>query len=142
MFSRLKEKFNIQNNEIKKRAILLGRIEELNSENIELKESLIKLNTLGNKEIVDVFLGDPSPVDVEEYKLYVARVAGLYQDILCPKIKYMISQSHHLLKESSNDRDYDQAIKGAIYALSEIMRWGESMVNKQIAIQTQEKDIN
>lgn len=85
--------------------------------------------------VIDFNMGDPSPVDSVQRALYVAQVAGLHKDILEPKLKQMISSTHQLLSEASNDRDFDQALKGALYFAWEFIRWGDRMVNEQVAIQ-------
>lgn len=90
------------------------------------------------RPIINPRLGDPMPVDKEQYTLYVAQVAGLHTDILKPKLTQMISSLYAMLEEATNDREYDQAVKGAIYFAWELMRWGDLMVNRQIAIQTGE----
>lgn len=100
-----------------------------------LEQTILLLEKRG--AMIDPFVGDPSPQDSKQYALYVAQVAGLYKDVLEPKLKHMIAHALHLLEESTNDRDYDQAVKGTVYALREMMRWGDSMVNKQVAIQTE-----
>lgn len=117
---------------------------ELAAKNIKLELEIQKLriekreleSRLKTKEFIDVRLGDPSPVDTVKRATYVAKVAGLHKEILEPKIKHMISNAHSLLEESTNDREFDQSVKGGIYMLWEICRWGELMVNEQISNQT------
>lgn len=113
------------------------------AENFEIKKQLdlvtaerdMMAERLKIKEAIDAKMGDPSPVDGQERRTYVARVAGLYKDILEPKYRQMISTAHALLEESSNNREFDQALKGGIYMLWEMIRWGDSMVNEQVANQ-------
>lgn len=88
------------------------------------------------KGLIDVRVGDPSPADKEKRASYVGVVAGLHTDILEPKLKQMISNLHEMLESSTNDRDFDQSLKGAVYFAWELIRWGQSMVNEQIANQT------
>lgn len=119
---------------------VLGQVAKLIAE----REGLQKNNEIMAREIqmmnqkrppIDVRVGEPSPVDKEQRKLYVAAVAGLHKDILEPKLKQMISGLYEMLEDASNDREYDQAIKGSIYFAWEMIRWGERMVNEQIANQ-------
>ena len=92
------------------------------------------------RPIIDANIGDPAPEKEEDRKLYVAQVAAFHKDYFSPKIKQMISTAHRLLESTDNDRDYDLELKGAIYAFWELHKWGEVMVNEQIANQTEEKD--
>lgn len=112
-----------ENTELKK------KISEFLLENANLKSRL-------EKTLIDVGIGDPAPTDAGKRKDFVAKVAELQKDILGPKIKQMISSAQALLSESSNDREFDQALKGGIYMLWEIYRWGELMINEQISNQT------
>ena len=114
---------------------LQKRVSKLEHENRNL-QSIVKIEEdLKTRKTIDPFMGDPSPVDTEQRKLYVAQVAGLHKDILEPKLRHMIAKSFTMLEESTNDREFDQAVKGTIYALREIIRWGESMLNEQLANQ-------
>lgn len=108
---------------------LLLRAENISFKNLELKE----------KTLIDMSLGDPTPNKTAQRKTYVSSVAGFYKDFYKKKLEYMISKSHNLLEEDG-DRDIDLKIKGVIYAFREIMRWGESMINEQIANQTDISD--
>lgn len=113
---------------------------EIDSLKQRLEGAFAVINSFKNKGfVVDSFMGDPSPVDREQRGLYVARVAGLHKDILGPKLKHMISTSLKLLEDSTNDREYDQAVKGAIYSLRELIRWGDAMVNEQLSYQTENR---
>ncbi len=87
-------------------------------------------------KIIDMDLGDPSPKDTENRKLYVAQVAGIHKEILEPKFRQMISATHALMEPTDNERDYDLILKGVCYALREMLRWGESMVNEQMSYQS------
>lgn len=98
----------------------------------EKKELLSKLKV---RELIDIKLGDPAPLDKEQRALYVAKVAGLHKEIFEPKIKHMISNAHSLLEETDNPRDYDLMVKGGIYMLWELHRWGELMMSEQVANQ-------
>ena len=153
MFSRLFKKifpFHILNEaEFKKHSDALVNSAELHVANEvanlkvrhlleELKKQREELDPFQFKTIVG--LNDPSPVDKVERTLYVARVAGLYKDILQPKFNHMISNLHGLLEEATNDREYDQSLKGAIYFAKEVMLWGKLMMNEQIAIQTEQNN--
>lgn len=115
----------------------LAEIASLKEDKARLERELEAEKKRGVFPRIDVNLGDPSPVDSKERALYVAQVAGLHKEILEPKLKQMISNIHQLLGEATNDREYDQALKGALYFAWEFIRWGNMMVGEQIAIQTQ-----
>lgn len=83
----------------------------------------------------DVFAGDPIPKDTHARRQYVSQVAGVYKDLLEPKLKHMISATLFDVGQLSNSRDDDMALKGAVYALRELMRWGDIMVNEALADQ-------
>ena len=129
-------------------AELIARIGELEKDKSILADKYQDVSTklktyeaLKEKGVVDVFMADPSPVDKESFKLYVAQVAGLYKEILEPKLKFMIAKALLMLEDSTNDREFDQAVKGSVYSLREMMRWGQSMVNTQIAMQTEDSKL-
>lgn len=136
-FRKPKPAAEVKTDESVKLAEARGRAFMLESELAKVKLEKANLETrLAHKEIIDIKMGDPAPVDSEKRALYVAKVAGLHVEILKPKLKQMISTAHTLLEDSSNDREFDQSVKGGIYMLYEILRWGEMMVNEQIANQT------
>lgn len=114
---------------------LRNRVSELEGELEDARDDLAIAESQNEiaKEIIDPFMGDPSPIDSQSRKMYVAQVAGLHKDILEPKLKHMISNAHQMLEESSNDRDYDLSIKGVVYALREMIRWGNTMTNEYLA---------
>lgn len=92
--------------------------------------------------IIDISVGDPTPTDATARREFVATVASLQTNILKPKLLYMIKNAHELLELSDNDRDYDQAVKGTIYALREMIRWGDQCINehKANALEAQENN--
>ena len=116
----------------------------LTAENQELKERVAslsaKLNELQARPHVhiDPFMGDVEPLDTENRKAYVAVVAGVYKDYLLPKWKKMIAELLKILESNTNDREFDQSIKGAIYAKREDILWGERMMNEHVAFLSQD----
>lgn len=110
---------------------LRGIIKTLEAENKALRNKTAP---------VDIKMSDPSPNDTEKRQSYVAEVAGFHKKILEPKLKQMISSAQDLLSNTSNSRDEDLALKGSIYAFWELIYWGESMVNEQLANQTKENN--
>lgn len=88
---------------------------------------------------VNADLGDPTPVGSEARALYVGTVAGLHKEILEPKLKYMISNIHLLMEDEKNSGKDDDMWRGAIYFAREILRWGNRMVNEQVANQNKSK---
>lgn len=130
-------------------AELLVKLDGVQSEFLVIAKELdsVKKAVKQKRLPIDPRVGDPSPLDSEQRVLYVAQVAGLHKDILEPKLRQMISSLYQLLEEASNDREYDQAIKGAIYFAWELIGWGNRMVSEQVAIQRGEhpslsEDIN
>lgn len=90
------------------------------------------------KVVIGGEVGDPTPKDRAGRRMYVAKVAGLHKDVLEPKLKHMIQTAHVLLEETGNPEKYDDTLKGAVYSFRELLRWGESMVNEQIANQIED----
>ena len=112
-------------------------------ENVALKNRVEDLEALlGDykkfREIIDVEIGDPKPKDTKERRIYVGEVARLHQDILRKKLLYMIHSSHVLLEVPENTPAQDSALKGTIYALREIIRWGDLLVSEQQSYTTGE----
>lgn len=85
--------------------------------------------------LVDFSLGDPAPKDSEQRKTYVARTAGFFSEILEPKLKSMLSSLHNMLEERDSDRDFDLILKGVAYAFRDLIKWGNAMINEQVANQ-------
>jgi hypothetical protein len=151
IFSRKTKNIPVEDNNVDKNiriAELIVRISELEKDKSILADKYQDVSTklktyeaLKERGVVDVFMADPSPVDKENFKLYVAQVAGLYKEILEPKLKFMIAKALLMLEDSTNDREFDQAVKGSVYSLREMMRWGQSMVNTQIAMQTEDSKL-
>lgn len=112
-----------------------GKVIALENEIVRLKEELSKFQK--NYPVIPVFVGDPSPTDVDVRKMYVAQVAGLHKDILEPKLTQLISNAHKLWGDTSNDREYDLLLKGAVYGYMELLSWGKSMINEQISNQNE-----
>lgn len=84
-------------------------------------------------KLVDFSTADPTPTDTEERKDYVAKVAGLYTEILEPKLNQMIAASHVLLENGENLPQVDYTLKGTIYAFREFKVWCEKMVKERDA---------
>lgn len=108
------------------------RNEQLEKENAELKQALSK--SLFTKEYIDINIGDPLPTDPTKRREYVSAVAGIHTLILRKKLLSMISTSRAILEKQENDPIYDQAVKGAIFGLWEIIRWGDLMVSEDISL--------
>ena len=112
------------------------RLKRSQKEVVELREKVGTKNT----SFLDMDIGDPAPVDTDKRRTYVAAVAGLYKDYLEPKANVMLKHAFLLLEASTNDREFDQAVKGSIYTLREFKLWGEKMVNEQIANQVNSQE--
>jgi len=124
--------------EAKETKILEDEILKLKVQNQSLKiknESLEKrlVSLEGHKYLVDVNIGDPAPSKPVDRKVYVAAVAGLYKDHLHPKFMQMISTAHALLEPFENDREKDLLLKGVVFTLWDLDKWGERMVNEHLA---------
>lgn len=123
------------NNEVDRLNLIVDR-DNHKKESILLKTKLDAYELSSKvRRIIPMDTGDPIPEGGDQRKFYVAKVAGLHKDILKPKLKQMISKVHNLLEEESNDHNLDLILKGAVYSFREILIWGDSMVNEQIANQ-------
>ncbi len=92
-----------------------------------------ELKKYKSREVIDIFIADPVPKDVEKRKAYVTAVSGLFYEILHPKLKQMIATVRKELEDQGNVRELDLQLKGAAYALWELIRWGELMVGEDKA---------
>lgn len=113
------------------------KIEKLERENLQLRTEVAAKKEPVTKEYFDVNIGDPTPADSGERKMYVGQAAGFFKSILEPKIKHMISVTHNILEETNSERDFDLILKGVVYSFREFLKWGESMVNEQMSYQTE-----
>lgn len=86
-------------------------------------------------ELVPADLGDPKPDNPARYREYVARVAGFHQDVLRPKLLEMISNTHRMMEDETLVPEMDRTLKGTVYALRELMVWGDSKVAEQVSYQ-------
>lgn len=77
---------------------------------------------------VPVDAEDPDPIDSEQRKLYVARVAGFYHDIFEKKIISIISENRNELSKLRNTRDFDIYLKATENALWLVRDWGKAMI--------------
>lgn len=113
-------------------------IRKITNEKLVLKAEVaaMKKDEELERNTFNFHVGDPTPTETELRKMYVASVSGFFKDTLKKKLEYMIFVAHKLLEEQTNDRDLDLNLKGVVYAFRELLKWGESMVNEQIAYQT------
>lgn len=102
---------------------------KLYSENQELS---IKVATL-SLNLLETNVKDPAPTDSLERKEYVEKVAIAHAEILRPKLKQMIARCQADLSNTGNTRDADLEIKGAIFALNEIILWGDLMESERLS---------
>jgi hypothetical protein len=86
---------------------------------------------------IDLDIGDPSPQKQDLRRAYVAKVAGLYFDVLENKLKHIMSNIHNELEDTNNTPEQDLILKGAAYFCRDFMVWGKRMVNEQMANQDQ-----
>lgn len=116
------------------------QIRKITNEKLALKTELASKQEIKvENEYVDVGIGDPIPSNQEERKIYVAQVAGFHKQILEAKMNQMLSVTSHLLGAVENERDFDLILKGVIYTLNELKKWGASMINEHLANQNEEQ---
>jgi hypothetical protein len=134
---------------------LLERYESLNAqleeENLKLQAELIavkeELKLTRNRPYIDLDLGDPIPDDISKRMLYVATAAGAHKDLYGPKIKSLINVMREDFSKVNRNAfgytqaEYDLYLKGAINGFWLLYEWGESMINEQVANQTEEPEI-
>lgn len=89
------------------------------------------------KDVMPIDIGDPTPDNPDARKMYIGRVAGFYRDILQKKCTQMISVSHRLLEEETNDHETDLYLKMCVFICRDFMKWGEQAVAEQISYQTE-----
>lgn len=120
--------------------VTLAKHIEVLAKNIQLEEQVksLKIELEAFRKtipIIDFDVKDPAPSDTKTREKYVAEVAVFHTNILIPKLRQMISVCHQLMEGSENPREYDMTLKGTIYALRDILFWGDKMVNEQVANQ-------
>lgn len=140
MFKKILQKLHLITEADHKKIVegLIGEMAAMQSEHMALRAkvaTMVEPEEVKEKTVIDVSLGDPIPQDTDTRKMYVATVAGFFKEILEPKLKYMISNVHNMFEEVGNDRDFDLILKGVTYSFREMIKWGESMVNEQVANQ-------
>lgn len=96
----------------------------------DLVAAQARLRQYRTHEFIDVFVGDPTPEDSEKRKVFVGAVAGLFNDYLRPKFLQMIATTRAILEDVENTPKQDDQIKGSLFALWEIIRWGDIMVSE------------
>lgn len=96
------------------------------SEVKDLKNKLVERE----KIVIDFSLGEPKFRKSEERIAYISKVAGFYTDVLENKLKLMINNTHTEMEGTENNRDTDLILKGTVYALREILLWGETLTSE------------
>ncbi len=145
MFQKILEKLGYisieKHNEIVE--ILVKEKEDLDDANLTMKATIASFEK-ESKPLIEFSLGDPIPQDSEARKVYVAQVASFFKNILEEKLKFMLSSLHNMFEEQGSDRDFDLMLKGVAYSFRELMKWGNVMINEQVANQNTdipEKDV-
>jgi len=119
---------------------------DLTVERFELKRQIANLSAQ-NRDLsakvktpfINADLGDPTPIDSEKRREYVATVAGLHKEILEPKFMFMLANIHKAMETETNTRKEDDMWRGAAYVIRELLRWGNRMINEQVANQNNQK---
>lgn len=96
----------------------------------ELVETLQASLKEKKKVEIDVNSSDPLFKKSQDRVDYIARVSGFFSDVLEKKLKVMIKTSSELMVDNSNTRETDLYLKGAIYALNELVVWGNELRNE------------
>lgn len=113
-------------------------------ENAELKKQnfILKNKVFRDTSLIDTDLKDPAPIDREERKIYVAKVAGFFEEIFEKKLKFMISNTHVTMESEENSQKQQDLLVGAVYSLRELLLWGRNMLNEHISYLNNEADIS
>jgi len=138
------EKSTVDDELVKLRATVKdrdARILGLRTENAALK-----LRKQAERPVIDPLLGDPTPKDTTERKMYVAGVAGFYHDYFERKLMSMLGEVRMQLEKFdstlSSDgtrihgytpQEFDLILKGTANALWLLHDWGEQMRNEHVA---------
>ncbi len=123
---------------ITQRDKLEKKVERLERENKKLKEE---------KQYIDVEIADPVPdASTDEgqkrREAYVSKVAEAHNSWLKPKLKQMSAEIRDMLTNTENEERMDMVLKGADYFCWELIRWGDSMVREQQAVEHEDSNIN
>jgi hypothetical protein len=133
------ERWKEYKDETVREAELVAERGELKRQIANLSGQVKDLSAKVKTPFIDADLGDPIPIGSEARKLYVATVAGLHKDILEPKLKFIIANIHKAMEEEGNTDKINNMWVGAIYCARELLRWGDRMVNEQVANQNNQK---
>lgn len=124
---------------------------ETEAEILALKAKVIAFETeeRSKRPFINVGLKDPIFGDTDR-KTYVARAAAFHKEVLGPKLLVMIGNVREQLEKFDSAKDnlgrpitsfdnetFDAVLRGTSNAFWLIYDWGESMINEQIAYQTQ-----
>ena len=116
--------------------------------NLKTELFLAKQKTSLPHPVVGMDVGDTSPIDSKERKMYVGQVAGFHKDVQQKKIVSMISEMREQFEKKNRDTfgytqaDYDLFLKGTINGLWLMHDWGETMVNEQLSYQVDDDGLN
>lgn len=136
---KMREKFRaegrqeVRDSVLKYELEIVGKTNDIRTLKTQVTNLQLVLKRFTDREFIDFSIGDPVPTDVEKRKAYVGAVAGLFHDILHPKLKHMIATSRAILENPENTAQQDSQLKGAIYAFWELIRWGNLLVGEDKA---------
>ena len=115
-------------------SVLKLRMIQLKNDNDNKAREIAALNKQLEKyrihEMIPIDIGDPVPTDKEKRTLYVSAVAGLFTEYVRPKLLQMIAKGRAILEQDENLREDDLRVKGMLFGLWEIIRWGDMLVSE------------
>lgn len=96
-----------------------------------LKDSQPKVED--KKLLLDIGMTDPSPMDTEQRKDYIAKVVIFYKDVFEKELIKLITTQYGALGVMENTRDRDLIHKGTINALNLIDDWFQDCIREHTA---------
>jgi hypothetical protein len=120
----------------------LSKITRLEQENDSLRREIKNLTK--EHDYIDIDIGDPDLEHQSEREDYVAKVAGLHDHILNPKLKKISSviraQISNPTQHGLDDTETNiRILQGADYSIWELIRWGKKIKSEHMSYQEDEE---